>query len=723
MLINSQLVKDHFGQYYKIQTRKDKAAPDALEAEIFRSNSQAQRFINDLLAPQHFWSKIYYSEALIVKAALSEASLRNEIAELLQKGKIKAFKIDIPTLSEHPPEKRSVKDSNRNVHTFAPTTSLLISNPKEVKNFTTKAEAEKYLKEISPNRIELQNIVKELELPVSSADDEFSELIDLITTGLADGTIVVLVDRYSAPPSSSDLLDEVQGDKDASKGPEVPPCTFDVMTIHCSHYPGDRSYILDVVKDSPNLNGHEKALQVIAKAGDPDLITIDYSGSCANNSEDCPSIKISSDALSGTFTDSPYEFEALPLDNSKEINTFSDFLKYCLVPDISGLDYQIYTVEKSGCKGNDGQIAKIHAFPTFKWEASVNFGYIQKDGTNEKNDTNASERGDWLLDAKITGNIGTKTYEFSSKDKTKTDEYFPGLKNKITKFIEDIDEMGVKTNNLGQNISSSIGLESDSEDGLLKFNVTWPTITLAGNLELKEATEDFDVDIGGEISLSMNPLVKADIRTDILDWIILSSGPQGKFLLKIKNKIKKRADVAVDIILEGKAEALLKWTKTAHETWLSTKGEKSGEATLGLFLGLEARAKATIDMIYVKVTLGLEVHAKGNTGKGSAEGIGVIFGLYATTNKDYPSLGGRTTFTGIAIYFSYYAEVSRSEHSSNDLSEEDTERNTNEDDDDDNDESSLKEQEMRKIQNVMAPWEFPEKPEKGSGTNLQDVDF
>jgi len=577
MLINSQLVKDHFGQYYKIQTRKDKAAPDALEAEIFRSNSQAQRFINDLLAPQHFWSKIYYSEALIVKAALSEASLRNEIAELLQKGKIKAFKIDIPTLSEHPPEKRSVKDSNRNVHTFAPTTSLLISNPKEVKNFTTKAEAEKYLKEISPNRIELQNIVKELELPVS---------IDLITTGLADGTIVVLVDRYSAPPSSSDLLDEVQGDKDASKGPEVPPCTFDVMTIHCSHYPGDRSYILDVVKDSPNLNGHEKALQVIAKAGDPDLITIDYSGSCANNSEDCPSIKISSDALSGTFTDSPYEFEALPLDNSKEINTFSDFLKYCLVPDISGLDYQIYTVEKSGCKGNDGQIAKIHAFPTFKWEASVNFGYIQKDGTNEKNDTNASERGDWLLDAKITGNIGTKTYEFSSKDKTKTDEYFPGLKNKITKFIEDIDEMGVKTNNLGQNISSSIGLE----------------------------TEDFDVDIGGEISLSMNPLVKADIRTDILDWIILSSGPQGKFLLKIKNKI----------ILEGKAEALLKWTKTAHETWLSTKGEKSGEATLGLFLGLEARAKATIDMIYVKVTLGLEVHAKGNTGKGSAEGIGVI---------------------------------------------------------------------------------------------------
>jgi len=27
------------------------------------------------------------------------------------------------------------------------------------------------------------------------------------------------------------------------------------------------------------------------------------------------------------------------------------------------------------------------------------------------------------------------------------------------------------------------------------------------------------------------------------------------------------------------------------------------------------------------------------------------------------------------------------------------------------------------IQNVMAPWEFPEKPEKGSGTNLQDVDF
>ena len=80
MLINSQLVKDHFGQYYKIQTSRDKSVPQALTSELFHSNSQAIQFINNLVAPISFWSKIYKSEALVPKQIKEDTQLKIAVA-------------------------------------------------------------------------------------------------------------------------------------------------------------------------------------------------------------------------------------------------------------------------------------------------------------------------------------------------------------------------------------------------------------------------------------------------------------------------------------------------------------------------------------------------------------------------------------------------------------------------------------------------------------------
>ena len=61
MLINSQLVKDHFGQYYKIQTSGDTPAPAVLTHERFHSTTQACRFIQNITVPFSFWKKILQS--------------------------------------------------------------------------------------------------------------------------------------------------------------------------------------------------------------------------------------------------------------------------------------------------------------------------------------------------------------------------------------------------------------------------------------------------------------------------------------------------------------------------------------------------------------------------------------------------------------------------------------------------------------------------------------
>jgi len=244
MLINSQLVKDHFGQYYKIQTSKDKPAPLSLEAEIFRSNAQAAQFINNLVAPVSFWSKIVNSETLVLKSINNEKQLKEAVSDLFRRGKIKAFRVDIPKSSEHPPEKRSIKDSNKNTHTFIPASSLLISNPKEVKKFTDTSEAEKYLSDISADKDQLTNIAQELSLGDGGSN---SDNYSLLTESLASGLVVIVVDRYSAPPSTKSENDgAVRGDQDASKtssaaaataGTEddICNCTITTLTAKCKH--------------------------------------------------------------------------------------------------------------------------------------------------------------------------------------------------------------------------------------------------------------------------------------------------------------------------------------------------------------------------------------------------------------------------------------------------------------------------------------------------------
>jgi len=276
MLINSQLVKDHFGQFYKIQTSKDKTVSTALQAELFRSNAQAKTFINNLTAPVSFWSKIYHSESLFVEAILNDNHLKSEIAELLHKGRVKAYKIDIPTPSNHPPEKRTVQDSSKNNHTFTPASTLLISSPKEVKSFANKADAEKYLSEISADDKQLKTIASELNLP---ADDlGAGNISDVISTALASGELVVVVDRYSAPPKAEETAQDSANNSVGNRKVELssgagvaaastqavanddkPDCIYKKFTLTCRH---GRSVTLDPAK--PLDDGQVTRLQIVS---------------------------------------------------------------------------------------------------------------------------------------------------------------------------------------------------------------------------------------------------------------------------------------------------------------------------------------------------------------------------------------------------------------------------------------------------------------------------
>ena len=368
---------------------------------------------------------------------------------------------------------------------------------------------------------------------------------------------------------------------------------------------------------------------------------------------------------------------------------------------MSGLDYQVYTIEKSGCSGSEGYTAKVHAFPSFKWEGSASLGYEQTDGTNndDKDFGQKKKKSEFGLKVELNGNVGKKDWKFETGAKRDAERYMPGIQNTMRGLIYKLDDYYRK---------------ADTSKGLVRFTVTWPSISIGGNIELLEDKNDFSVDVGGEVFLKLDPLIKADIRTDILEWLI-SFTAMGPFLQKIKSKaadgvgsdnLNAKAIIAIDLIVTGEASANLNWKKSASEKWLSTSGDKAMEAKAGVTIGLEAKIQAEAKVFYVKITMGAELHVKG--AENTSEGIGIFLTLYATTEKDKPAVGGKVKFTGAAIYYTYYAEIGKEDVVSDSGSNQKRTRNagsvfgpkTSQ-------EHKLKEDRMEKITEIFAADEWP----------------
>src|SRR5690625_8028072 len=81
----------------------------------------------------------------------------------------------------------------------------------------------------------------------------------------------------------------------------------------------------------------------------------------------------------------------------------------------------------------------------------------------------------------------------------------------------------------------------------------------------------------------MDPLLKANWKIDLIDWLVLKRTPYRKFFRRARNRVRKgvgtetvnaSADLAVELSIEGALETELKWSKQAANTWKSGESEK-----------------------------------------------------------------------------------------------------------------------------------------------------
>jgi hypothetical protein len=204
-MLNAYIIKDEFGQRYVLKTSAVHLAQSSFKAKSFWNSESTQSFVQKLNVTHAYWQGLLQQFSTVPSLhTLQRQQIEKHVSELLITGQIFLYPIANQKQDEHAPQKRAIKSSDNVTYLFAASSTLLTSTPREVKHFSSKKEADKFLKELATDDEKLKTIASELDIDVpTTASVNSAELYTAISTALAAGTVVVLVDRVSSAPSST----------------------------------------------------------------------------------------------------------------------------------------------------------------------------------------------------------------------------------------------------------------------------------------------------------------------------------------------------------------------------------------------------------------------------------------------------------------------------------------------------------------------------------------
>lgn len=660
-MLTSQVFKSRTGLHYSLRLSNKGAQLNSLKPKTFIDKNTASQFVHNLQVPLFFWENLARSNSFFSYSNWNNtnpwSSIEDYIAQALMQGSVQAYSSSASSELQQSIEKRRFKKSGLTFE-FLPASCLLTDTPKEQKMFSSLAETQGFLNTLYPAREQLTDLVQSLNLsdpPASTTDAGLMN--EALGKALLKGEIVITQEAEARKPEAQDIIEEVaevvrSNTQEPAPAPaatesdedevEDKVCEFSDFRLHCQHkVDKTRKFELDVINKEPNHNESQYGLQVIAPPGTPDYISVLFDGVCNQGSETCGGIKVSGPNTSKLETSGRYSFKVSPKKlKNDEGSSFTNFLTTNLIPSLTnGLQYETYTVESQSCASNNSHKAIIQAFPSFKWAGEISIGYKQNDDKPKETQ--------WITKGKIGGNIGERTLSYDTETKNDAKEYFPGLQGTLGDTLSQLDKFSSSKGALGS---------------LVKFDIE-SAISLGGTLELKESNKNYNVGLGGDISINLNPLFGATVSVDIFDYLALQAG--GPILLKYKemaSKGEKHAVVIKAVVsVKGTITANLKWEKGADDKWLSTKGTQSSQAALGVTIGLNAEISVKSKIIFTEICVAVGAKASLQGARNNAEGIGIVTTLIATTAEDKPAVAGSIAFTGATLYYSYYAEIGVSE--------------------------------------------------------------
>jgi hypothetical protein len=212
-MLNAYIIKDEFGQRYVLKTSAVHLAQSSFKAKSFWNSESTESFVQKLNVTHAYWQSLLQQFSTVPSLhTLQKQQIEQHVSELLITGQIFLYPIANQKQDEHAPQKRAIKSSDNVTYLFAASSTLLTATPREVKYFSSKKEADKFLKELAPDDDKLKTIASELDIDVpTTASVNSTELYAAISMALAAGTVVILVDRVSSVPSSANETVEAVG--------------------------------------------------------------------------------------------------------------------------------------------------------------------------------------------------------------------------------------------------------------------------------------------------------------------------------------------------------------------------------------------------------------------------------------------------------------------------------------------------------------------------------
>jgi len=670
MLTNLPPIRDQFGQYYRICSPMD--APATIQPRDCLDEFMTRQFLHSVDAPFGLWGNLLHRYDLSGSGLTGQGDSEEQaIARLLAAGRLVIYPVADPA--------KAAAYSRRATFSKSASAQWRVAAPDaqntrgQKKHFRSKTEALTFLTALNPGAEQLHAMQQ-----MADASRTSPATIDRVAADLASNKLVVIEEPVQAAATAAQSektseADEPQSGNHAQEpglGPESitpmpaandeeetgeePVCAFTKLSLSCDHL-RSRRYLLDGIKAEPNVNGVDRVIQVISKKDEPDHIKVAFSGTCVHGNDQCPSITISGGGTNEIVTASPHKFPVLSPEAGREVNSFTYFLRHYMVPSLDALDHEIYTIKSNGCADMEPCEAKVHAFSTFKWGGSVSAGYKDQDGKQS-----------WGFEGRLKGEIGNRDWKIEAGIGRNADDFFPNIRSVIDDMLERLREItSARVKAIGGLTSENTAFDPEE---ITKSSITWPQVSLGGNVELQEIDNSHSVGFGGELFLKMDPLIKADLKIDIIDWLVIKRTPHRKFFRRVRKRVREgvgtdninaSADLVVELSIEGGLEADLKWERAAGKRWRGADSDKSVEMSTSLLIGLRGHVEVTARMFYVKAKAGVEIQLQGASS--DSEGIGAVLNFWATTANDKPRLGGRVEFTGAAIYYAYYAEFGATE--------------------------------------------------------------
>ncbi len=215
-------IEDVFGKRYVLKQPFELSTQKSFKSLSFENEYQALQFLKRLRVPLNFWqrslSKVSYLPSENVKSISQHAE--RQVSKLLYRNQISIYELENYSRDNTNSEKRTVEKSNGDQYTFSHVSTLLVAAPLDLININSKADAEKLLQDIDPDKEQLNQIAKEFKLTnIDGADSDTTS--KLIVEAMVTQDVVVSVQKkLSIPPKPTIESDVTAADKPVSLAPE-----------------------------------------------------------------------------------------------------------------------------------------------------------------------------------------------------------------------------------------------------------------------------------------------------------------------------------------------------------------------------------------------------------------------------------------------------------------------------------------------------------------------